>query len=112
LKTVAAVFQQSESASSRACERARRKIFPLDYPIPESPHLPAPNSYLTTSEEKRVILWIAAQQEHGDCASPREVRNFASTLRKERSTDGRECILFTKEWWASGVLFVINIKRN
>lgn len=60
--------------------------------------LPAPNSALTFFEEETVFRWICDRQIQRDCVTPRQVRDFAADLRRQRVNDDRIC---TKHWWRS-----------
>ena len=59
-----------------------------------------PNSALTIAEEFQVIQWILARQTKQDCASPREVREYAAKLRcASRQLQWIEGEHLSRDWW-------------
>jgi hypothetical protein len=52
----------------------------------------------TIGEEKRVSQWIVDRQHKKQCQKSMEVREFASSLRKDRTHYNIEC---SRHWWAS-----------
>jgi hypothetical protein len=96
--TIARVFQKPES-TVRGWINPRGKP-KSDDEIPESQDDEFQNShsFLTIGEEKRVCQWIIDRQRKKQCPSSVEVREFAASLRNDRTHDEIEC---SRHWWAS-----------
>jgi hypothetical protein len=56
-----------------------------------------PNGFLNIGEEKQVIEWIRSGQEDRNCVTSRQVRDYATQLRRARIADER---VATKHWWS------------
>jgi hypothetical protein len=96
--TIARVFQKPESivrgwVNPRGAEKPDDQV-----PEGSDDQLQNSHSFLTIGEEKRVCQWIADHQHKKQCPSSVEVREFASSLRSERTHCDVEC---SRHWWAS-----------
>ena len=65
-----------------------------------SPQRYGPNSVLTMDQEMQVIAWIRERQARHDCASPRDVREYAAQIRSQaqglQHTEGQH---LSRDWW-------------
>jgi hypothetical protein len=96
--TISVLFQAAESTLHDWLRRRQTEM-----PDEESAHLGddvlgGPNSYLTQREEDVVLQWIWDAQCEKRCPTSPEVREFAESLRKQRTDDGRPC---HRSWWHS-----------